>query len=119
MDETTKLPILSTDENVKFKIYSYDDNKYLSFKSYINGKFENVSEFTINNDGYVMTPGVLVAGSYRLEEYSLLTDHYMKNPSGQYDFVIDKDTIFENYVDEEGCTFIYGESREHSVLRTA
>lgn len=102
VDETTKLPILSTDENVKFKIYSYDDKKYLSFKSYINGKFENVSEFTINNDGYVMTPGVLVAGSYRLEEYSLLTDHYMKNPSGQYDFVIDKDTIFENYVDEEG-----------------
>lgn len=102
VDEATKLPILSTDEGVRFKIFSYDDNKYLSFKTYIDGRFVNVSEFTINNDGYVMTPGVLVAGAYRLEEYSTLEDHYMRVPSGYYDFTIDKDTVFETYVDEDG-----------------
>lgn len=102
LDGTTKLPILNTNKNVKFKLWSYDQNKYVSFKTYVDGKFVNIGEFVINNDGYVVTPGTIVAGSYRLEEYETLDNYYIKNESGQYDFTIDRDSVFEKYIDEEG-----------------
>lgn len=102
VDAVTKQPILNTNGNVRFKIYSYDDERYVSFKTYENGKFVNVSEFTINNDGYVLTPGVLVAGDYRLEEYETLDEYYCPIENGFLDFTIDEDTVFERYVDEDG-----------------
>lgn len=103
-DSLTGKNILNTDGNIKFKIWSYDEEKYVSFSVYDSGKGNNVTtdEFTINNDGLLVTPGTITSGKYRLEEINTTDNYYSENVSASYDFTINNKTLYEQYVDGDG-----------------
>ena len=66
VDKDSQKPILNN--AATFKIWSYDNNAYVSFN--------NVSEFSTDNNGVLTTPGTLNCGNYRIDE--------IKNPEGYY-----------------------------------
>lgn len=86
-----------TNENIlnnhaKFKIWSYSDNAYISLNS--------KDVFETNDSGELMTPDVLYAGKYRIEEVSAPEGYLLSDTA--YDIDISTDAAYDRYVDENG-----------------
>ena len=77
-----------------FKIWDYAAADYVTLGG--------VSEFKTNDEGVLVTPEFLLAGSYRLDE-TKAPSGYIPSEEG-IDFVLDTETIYETYIDDEGNT---------------
>lgn len=95
VDKDSQKPILNN--NAKFKIWSYDDNAYVSFN--VNGA--NVSEFSTDNSGVLITPGTLTCGNYRIDEIECPEGYYSETAAG-VDLTISTTANYEKHYDANG-----------------
>lgn len=97
-DADTQKPIISDDAS--FKIWSYDNNRYVKFNAVVGGAIQAVDTFTTVN-GAIMTPDVLPAGKYRVEEVEA---PYGYVGGSSVDIDITNTGVYETYIDENGQT---------------
>lgn len=99
-DADTQKNILNN--NATFKIWSYDDNAYVSFTvKDAAGEDIEVSEFVTDDEGTLITPDILLCGTYRIDEIENPVGYYSETTEG-VDITISTTANYEKHYDDNG-----------------